>query len=108
MKSKRRSEDTLALFQAHFKQLLDLQHPLVQLAEQIDWAHFEAVFADCYCPDLGAPAKAICLMVGLHYLKHAFDESDESVVARWVENPSGNTSAANSSSSTSVRFTRRA
>ena len=27
------------------------------------------------------------LMVGLMYLKHAFDESDESVVARWVENP---------------------
>jgi IS5 family transposase len=26
-------------------------------------------------------------MVGLVYLKHAFDESDESVVARWVENP---------------------
>jgi IS5 family transposase len=26
-------------------------------------------------------------MVGLHYLKHAFDESDESVVYRWVENP---------------------
>ena len=26
-------------------------------------------------------------MVGLLYLKHAFDESDESVVARWVENP---------------------
>lgn len=27
------------------------------------------------------------LVVGLIYLKHAFDESDESVVARWVENP---------------------
>jgi IS5 family transposase len=26
-------------------------------------------------------------MVGLHYLKYAFDESDESVVAKWVENP---------------------
>jgi IS5 family transposase len=26
-------------------------------------------------------------MVGLHYLKHAFNESDETVVARWVENP---------------------
>ena len=26
-------------------------------------------------------------MVGLLYLKHAFDESDESLVARWVENP---------------------
>jgi len=27
------------------------------------------------------------LMVGLMYLKYAFNESDESVVARWVENP---------------------
>jgi len=27
------------------------------------------------------------MMVGLMYLKHAFNESDESVVARWVENP---------------------
>ena len=26
-------------------------------------------------------------MVGLLYLKHTYDESDESVVARWVENP---------------------
>ena len=26
-------------------------------------------------------------MVGLHVLKHVFDESDESVCARWVENP---------------------
>ncbi len=26
-------------------------------------------------------------MVGLHYLKHAFDESDESVIEHWVENP---------------------
>ena len=26
-------------------------------------------------------------MVGLHYLKYAFDQSDESVVERWVENP---------------------
>jgi IS5 family transposase len=26
-------------------------------------------------------------MVGLHYLKHAFNQSDEAVVTRWVENP---------------------
>ena len=26
-------------------------------------------------------------MVGLHYLKHAFDKSDEVVVNGWVENP---------------------
>lgn len=36
---------------------------------------------------MGAPAKSVRLMVGLHYLKYAFNETDESVVARWVENP---------------------
>ena len=47
----------------------------------------DAVFADCYCPDTGAPAKAIRLLVGLHYLKHAFNVSDEGLIERWVENP---------------------
>ena len=36
---------------------------------------------------MGRPGNATRLMVGLHYLKHTFDESDESVVARWLENP---------------------
>ena len=57
------------------------------LGEKIDWQRFEAAFAGCYCPDIGAPAKAIRLMVALHYLKYAFDESDESLLARWLENP---------------------
>jgi IS5 family transposase len=75
------------LFQAHFDQMLNPDHPLVVLADKIDWQRFDTALADCYCPDNGAPGKAVRLMVGLHYLKHAFDESDESVVARWVENP---------------------
>ena len=33
---------------------------------------------------LGTPTR---VMVGLHYLKHTFNESDESVVERFVENP---------------------
>ena len=32
------------------------------------------------------PAKATRLMVVLHCLKYTFNESDESVVARWAEN----------------------
>jgi len=79
--------DDFELFQAHFDQLLNPKHPLVQLAGQIDWPSFDTAFKDCYSADHGAPAKATRLMVGLHYLKHAFNESDESVVARWVENP---------------------
>jgi len=27
------------------------------------------------------------LLAGLHYLKHTFDQSDEDVIDRWVENP---------------------
>jgi len=75
------------LFRAHFQQILNLDHALCRLADVIDWPVFDRQFADCYSEDMGRPGNAIRLMVGLHYLKHAFDESDESVVARWVENP---------------------
>ena len=77
----------LNLFQAQFEQLLNPDHPLFLLANAIDWNRFDVAFADCYCPDIGAPAKAIRLLVGLHFLKHTFDESDESLLERWVENP---------------------
>ena len=42
--------------------------PLIQLADRIDWPRFDAAFADSYREELGAPAKAIRLMVGLQYL----------------------------------------
>lgn len=87
MKPKSQPRDAFELFQAHFDQILNLGHELVLLANKMDWSSLEAEFVDTYCPDFGAPAKAIRLMIGLHYLKYAFDESDESVVARWVENP---------------------
>jgi len=79
--------DAFELFQSHFDQLLNPAHELVQLARKIDWGRFEAAFAGGYSPDMGAPAKATRLMVGLQYLKYTFNESDESVVERWVENP---------------------
>ncbi len=87
MKPKPQSRDAFELFQAHFDQLLNPGHELIMLANKIDWSGLEAGFVDTYHPDFGAPAKAIRLMVGLHYLKYAFDESDESLVDRWVENP---------------------
>jgi len=87
MKPRPQPRDAFELFQSHFDQLLNPGHELIVLANKIDWSGLEAGFVDTYCPDIGAPAKAIRLMVGLHYLKYTFDESDESVVDRWVENP---------------------
>jgi IS5 family transposase len=87
MKPQTAPPNELELFQAHFDQLLNPHHPLIKLAGQIDWQQFDTAFGRLYCEGNGAPAKATRLMVGLHYLKHTFNESDESVVARWVENP---------------------
>jgi len=87
MQPKPQKRDAFELFQSHFDQLLNPTHELVQLAQKIDWGRFEAAFAGGFSPDMGAPAKATRLMVGLQYLKYTFDESDESVVDRWVENP---------------------
>jgi len=75
------------LFSARLEQILDHNHPLFQLSNAIDWSEFEQAFGKLYDPGQGRPAKPIRLMVGLHYLKHAYDLSDEDVVARWVENP---------------------
>ena len=87
MKPQTPPQDELSLFQAHFDQILNPNHPLVTLAGQIDWAQFDATFGETFCEESGAPAKATRLIVGLLYLKYTFDESDESVLTRWVENP---------------------
>jgi len=87
MKPRPQARDAFELFQSHFDQLLDPRHELILLANKIDWPSLEAAFVDTYSPDFGAPAKAIRLMAGVHYLKHTFNESDESMVDRWVENP---------------------
>jgi len=75
------------LFGAHLSELLNHAHPLYVLAERIDWSQFDAAIDACYADEIGRPGVNTRLMIGLIYLKHAFDESDESLVARWVENP---------------------
>ena len=75
------------LFGAQLSELLNPKHPLYVLAERIDWPEFDEAIDACYAADIGRPGVNTRLMVGLVYLKHAFDESDESLVARWVENP---------------------
>lgn len=75
------------LFRSRLEQILNPSHPLIKLTESIDWSAFEESFEPLYIEEVGRPGLSIRLMVGLHYLKYLFDESDESVVARFVENP---------------------
>lgn len=68
------------------REQLDPRHPLRVLSERIPWNTFEESFAELYS-DQGAPAKPVRLMVSLLLLKQMFNLGDETVVARWVENP---------------------
>ena len=86
MKPRSTPSDHDDLFRARLDQILDTDHPLIRLADKIDWDQIDGRVAQCYA-DEGRPGLSPRLMVGLHYLKHAFDESDESVCDRWVENP---------------------
>lgn len=75
------------MFRSRLDQILNKRHPLYHLAHQIDWSHLEKKFRTTYVDEVGRPGNPIRLMVGLHYLKHAFNESDESVMDRFLENP---------------------
>jgi len=99
-------------FRLRIDQMIDLRHPLAVLASRIPWQQIEASVAhlfmrkaraDVAMPDLdlfgekavragsrsnaGRPRVPLRTMIALLYLKHAFNESDEGVVARWGETP---------------------
>jgi IS5 family transposase len=78
--------DQFDAFRPQLKQLLSPHHALVQLAEEVDWAWIEEQLAGYYA-EIGRPSVPIRTMVGMLLLKHLFNESDESVLDRWVENP---------------------
>jgi IS5 family transposase len=98
-------------FRSRLDQMIDLHHPLAVLASRMPWSQIEAslapVFAhrdrkgrlsegaDMFGPTLavagagisnaGRPRLPIRLMVAMLYLKHAYNESDESLVERWAQ-----------------------
>lgn len=98
-------------FRARLDQMIDLRHPLAVLAARMPWADIEASLApvlahrdrkgrvvegaDMFGPTVavagagvsnaGRPRLPIRLMAALLYLKHAYNESDESLVERWAQ-----------------------
>jgi IS5 family transposase len=99
-------------FRSRIDHMIDLRHPLAVLASRMPWQEIEARVAQVFShkgrsgvvmPDLdlfgeqvhrapvasnaGRPRVPLRIMIALLYLKHAFNESDEGVVARWAETP---------------------
>ena len=83
------SKPPVTLFESHkqLQDIIDSNHPLVQLADSIDWNSIEEELSLAFPSNTGHPNKPIRLMVGLHYLRYMFDLSDESIVWAYVENP---------------------
>jgi IS5 family transposase len=65
------------LFQVKLERLIDMNHALVRLAENIAWERFDVLRGSSYHPSHGAPGISARLMVAPHYLKYQHDLSDE-------------------------------
>lgn len=74
-------------FRTFLKDIVSSKHPLIILANTIDWSNFDKELEDCFCSDNGRPSVPSRLMIGLHYLKYTYDLSDEGVLEQWLENP---------------------
>jgi transposase, IS5 family len=75
------------LFRQPLCEMLNAKHPLVKLADVIDWEEIERSFGAHFQTTTGRPALSPRLVAGLLYLQHAYDCSDEAIVNTWVENP---------------------
>jgi IS5 family transposase len=73
------------LFKTRLTELINMEHPLVKLAQEISWDKIEAEFEKLFSEG-GRPSIAIRKIAGMLLLKEMFKESDESVVERWIEN----------------------
>ena len=74
------------MFRPKLKNIISDTHSLVLLANEIDWA---GMYTDLlpYYSEKGRGSVPPRKIVGLLMLKRMFNESDESVIERWIENP---------------------
>jgi transposase, IS5 family len=85
--SKPRDERQKDLFRPPLDKIIDLGHPLVRLAGEIDWEFLANRFGSVCTPGPGQPPLPPRLVAGLLILKHMHSLSDEVLCARWLENP---------------------
>jgi len=67
--------------------ILDKSHALYQLANRLNWDYLVEQLGPYYAEGPGRPEIPIRVVAGLHYLKYLENESDESVIEKFCENP---------------------
>ena len=77
----------LEMFKIPLKHFIKEEHELVLLSKKIQWEQLESDLSQYYCVNNGRPGIPIRTISGMLILKRMFNESDESVIDRWVENP---------------------
>lgn len=77
----------LEMFKTPLQHFIKEGHKLVLLSRRINWDQLEAQLSKFYCLDNGRPSVPIRTVAGMLLLRRMFNESDESVIERWVENP---------------------
>jgi IS5 family transposase len=85
--SKPRDDRQNDLFRPALDQIINLGHPLVRLAGEIDWEFLAGRFGSVCQQGPGQPPLPTRLVAGLFILKHMHNLSDERLCDRWLENP---------------------
>ena len=75
------------LFRPALDSIIDMHHPLVLLAQRIDWTFLERRLGGVYKPGPGQPPLPVRLIAGLMILKHMDGLSDEVLCARFLDSP---------------------
>ena len=68
-------------------EFIDMKHPLVRMADTMQWETFEAHWRTQFSDAGGPMANSGRRVAGLLMLKHMETVSDERLMALWVTNP---------------------
>jgi IS5 family transposase len=74
------------LFKTALERFIDMDHPLVRLADRIDWEGLEEQVAGSFA-EAGRPGNGARFMLGMLMLKAMYDLSDEKLWERWPCDP---------------------
>lgn len=74
------------LFQAPLRYMLNPAHPLLLLAEAMDWDQLDRSFR-AYLKAVGWPTGPIRVLVSLYLLKELYQLNDPALFRQWTENP---------------------